>query len=250
VNILVTAGNTVVPVDKVRCLTNIFTGRTGALLALEAQRRGHDVLLLTSHPDVLLDLNAGPPPVTERWRVFNYRTFDDLQTLMADQISQQWPEAVLHSAAVSDYRTAGVYAPDAHTRFGEATLRWQADAPDLPGLIDVAAGKIKSTTPELWLRLVRTPKLIDQVRAAWKFRGVLVKFKLEVGISDERLLEIAEQSRCQSAADLMVANTLAGMGSWAYVGPVNRSYQRIERGELAGRLLDEVERLHMERSHG
>ena len=28
-NLLVTAGNTLVPVDRVRCITNIFTGRTG-----------------------------------------------------------------------------------------------------------------------------------------------------------------------------------------------------------------------------
>ncbi|GIW80734.1 MAG: hypothetical protein KatS3mg105_2541 [Gemmatales bacterium] len=34
--ILITAGNTLAPVDRVRCLTNIFTGRTGALVALEA----------------------------------------------------------------------------------------------------------------------------------------------------------------------------------------------------------------------
>src|SRR5438034_5962598 len=44
--ILVTAGNTLVPIDRVRCITNIFTGRTGARIALHAQERGHDVTLL------------------------------------------------------------------------------------------------------------------------------------------------------------------------------------------------------------
>jgi phosphopantothenoylcysteine synthetase/decarboxylase len=251
VNILVTAGNTVVPVDKVRCLTNIFTGATGALIALAAHRRGHNVLLLTSHPNVLVELKPDDQPLTERWCVYPYRTFDDLQMLMANQISQQWPETVIHCAAVSDYRAAGVYMPDGHTHFDESRQRWQTDTPDeVPGLIDVAADKIKSDAPELWLRLVRTPKLIDLVRAAWKFRGVLVKFKLEAGITEERLLEIAEQSRCQSGADLMVANRLEDRDLWAHVGPVNGAYQRIKRGKLANQLVDEVERLRRERRHG
>jgi phosphopantothenate---cysteine ligase (CTP) len=250
VNILVTAGNTVVLLDKVRCLTNIFTGRTGAQIALEAHRRGHQVMLLTSHPNVVADLNAGKAVLDERWEIRRYRTFDDLQTLLAEHIGRQWPAAVIHSAAVSDYRAAGVYAPDPHTRFSEAKLHWQADTPAEPGLIDMAADKIKSDAPELWLRLVRTPKLIDLVRSPWGFRGVLVKFKLEVGVSEEHLLRVAEQSRQKSRADLMVANTLEGSGSWAYLGPRDGDYQRIERPLLASRLLDAVERLHGEQQHG
>ena len=52
-NILVTAGNTQTPLDRVRCITNIFSGRTGARIAAEAAARGHRVTLLTSHPEVL-----------------------------------------------------------------------------------------------------------------------------------------------------------------------------------------------------
>jgi phosphopantothenoylcysteine synthetase/decarboxylase len=39
-NCLVTAGNTQVLIDKVRCITNIFSGRTGAQIALELQKQG------------------------------------------------------------------------------------------------------------------------------------------------------------------------------------------------------------------
>ena len=49
--LLVTAGNTLVPIDSVRGITNVFTGRTGAGIALHAYRRGHHVTLLTSHPE-------------------------------------------------------------------------------------------------------------------------------------------------------------------------------------------------------
>src|SRR5438874_2731782 len=96
-NLLVTAGNTMVPIDKVRCLTNVFTGRTGAQIAVEAHRRGHTINLLTSHPETI----AEAPP--ERWKVWPYRTFEDLHALLQDRITASDPDAVVHCAAVSDY---------------------------------------------------------------------------------------------------------------------------------------------------
>jgi phosphopantothenate-cysteine ligase/phosphopantothenoylcysteine decarboxylase/phosphopantothenate--cysteine ligase len=71
--ILVTAGNTQAPIDQVRCITNIFTGRTGTRIALEARERGHDVCLLTSHPEVVKELAGGSLMETDRWRVQPYR---------------------------------------------------------------------------------------------------------------------------------------------------------------------------------
>ncbi len=241
-NILVTAGNTLVPIDKVRCLTNIFTGRTGAGIAGHARERGHTVTLLTSHPESA----AGLPPGSVR----SYRTFEDLQELMAGTIRRGGLDAVIHSAAVSDYLAAGVYAPDPSTHFAPETETWQTSSPAPPRLTDVSVGKVKSDAPELWLRLVRAPKLIDRVRADWGFRGVLVKFKLEVGVSEEQLLAVAERSRTHSAADLMVANTLEGAAEWAYVGPLDGRYRRARRAELSAQLLDAIEHLHRERPHG
>jgi phosphopantothenoylcysteine synthetase/decarboxylase len=245
-NVLVTAGNTQVPIDRVRCLTNIFTGRTGAQVALCAHERGHTVTLLTSHPDVVPDLHGGPLN-SERLVVRPYRTFDELHTLMRGAVQPGGLDAVIHSAAVSDYLAGGVYAPAPETRFDPASGGWEGSPPTL---LDRAAGKVKSDERELWLRLVRAPKLIDRVRPDWGFRGILVKFKLEVGIDEQRLLEIAERSRRHSSADLMVANTLEGAACWATLGPLDGGYQRIARRELAARVIAAVERLHAERSHG
>ena len=110
-------------------------------------------------------------------------------------------------------------------------------------MLDRAAGKIKSDEPELWLRLVLAPKLVDKIRCDWSFRGILVKFKLEVEISDADLLAIAESSRRHSAADWMVANTLEGTADWALLGNA-AGYKKVTRHELAGALLDAIERQH------
>ena len=238
--ILVTAGNTLTPIDRVRAITNIFTGRTGAAIAIEASRRGHAVTLLTSHPETVAD-HAAP-----RWRCQAYRTFDELHNLLEHHVYRETPDALIHSAAVSDYEPCGIFAPASGTQFDSSDSTWHGTAPTL---VDRAAAKVKSDEPELWLRLVRTPKLIDMVRRDLDFRGILVKFKLEVGVSESDLLEIAERSRRQSDADWMVANTLEGAADWAYLGSAH-GYDRIDRPALAARLIDAIEKQYAERSHG
>jgi phosphopantothenate-cysteine ligase/phosphopantothenoylcysteine decarboxylase/phosphopantothenate--cysteine ligase len=213
--ILVTAGNTQAPIDRVRCITNIFTGRTGTAIATRAAERGHAVTLFTSHPDIVGERSS-------RLAVCTYRTFDDLRLLMAKDIPGGPFDAVVHCAAVSDYLSAGVFA-----KHHEITIS--------------SSGKLKSDARELWLKLVRAPKLIDAVRTEWGFRGIVVKFKLEVGVEEKKLLEIAEVSRRASGADVMVANTLDGMADWAYLGPLAGNYERIVRAELADRLIDVIE---------
>lgn len=220
-NILVTAGNTQTPIDRVRCIANVFSGKTGARIAARAFDRGHTVSLLTSHPEVLAGIPAVRPRVGPDWAVHPYRTFDDLDALMGERIAGGGFDAVIHAAAVSDFRVAGVFeSPD-----GESVP---------------ASGKVKSRHPVLWVKLVPTPKLVDKVRGEWGFTGRLVKFKLEVGVSERELLTVAEQSRLQSEADVMCANTLEGMHDWAYLG-AGADYARIPRSELPDRLIDAVE---------
>ena len=214
-NILVTAGNTAAMIDKVRCITNVFTGRTGASIALEAHARGHAVSLLTSHREAL----GRDSPTGSTWNLLHYKTYENLRDRMADLITSGNFDAIVHGAAVSDYLSAGVYGSDRTTRFD--------------------AGKVKSDEPELWIRLIRAPKLVDRIRTDWKFRGVLVKFKLEVGLTDEQLLAVAERSRVHSGADLMVANTLEGSALCAFLGA--GQYERVPRIALAAKLLDAIE---------
>lgn len=230
---LITAGNTQTPIDRVRCITNIFSGKTGASLALEAYRQGHIVMLLTSHAEAIRELPNCPATFDEkRWSVWSFRTFDDLARLMESQIPGKPVDVIIHCAAVSDYAVAGIFAPASGTTFHDGA--WQGEPAKM---VDRQRGKVKSDEPELWIRLTRTPKLIDRIRSDWGFAGTLVKFKLEVGLSDEELILIAEASRRQSGAEWMVANTLEGMRDCAFVGPTPHGYERVPRRDLASRLL-------------
>jgi phosphopantothenoylcysteine synthetase/decarboxylase len=243
-NILVTAGNTLTLIDKVRCITNIFTGRTGASIALCAHERGHRVTLLTSHPEAVAELCEGKPhPGPEHWWLRRYRTFEDMHVHLADLVPTGGFDAIIHCAAVSDYLSAGVYAPAEGTHFDAHTGHWLAPGQG-PAMVDRLAKKVKSDERELWVRLLRAPKLVDLIRSEWGFRGMLVKFKLEVGLTDEQLLDVAEMARKRSLADLMVANTLEDAASHAFLGPLDLGYERVTRGDVPKRLLEALERLH------
>jgi phosphopantothenoylcysteine synthetase/decarboxylase len=222
----ITAGNTQTPVDRVRCITNIFSGRTGGSIAAAAAERGHDVTFLTSHPEALGDIG---PSARRRLDLRTYRTFDDLDASMRDAFAAADFDAVIHAAAVSDYRLAGVFS-------------LQTPADGRPRLVDAGAGKVKSSHSELWMRLTPTPKLVDKIRREWRFRGVLAKFKLEVDVHDDDLLAIAEASRLRARADVVVANTLEGMHDWAFLGST-QGYRRVPRVELAWSLLEACEQL-------
>jgi len=222
-NILITAGNAQVQIDRVRVITNVFSGRTGANLALAAFERGHRVTLVTSHPEISTGANTLRPKDDVAFRVVPYRTFDDIALSLQSELATGYYDALLHAAAIADYRIDGAFA-GSDGRVAMAT-----------------AGKVKSHHAELWLKLVPTPKLIDRVREPWGFRGVLVKFKLEVGTTDAELLAIAERSRLDSRADLMVANTLEGAAEWAFVG--DGEYDRVARSKLAAEVIRRVEGL-------
>jgi phosphopantothenate---cysteine ligase (CTP) len=244
-NLLITAGNTAAPIDRVRVLTNIFTGRTGANIARTAWSRGHRVTILTSHPELLSDMPQAAEDSDRRMTITSYNTFDELAMQLQNEIRKTTYDAILHSAAVSDYLCAGAYAPEAGTFFNARTKEWEANGV-WPSMVEQKGGKLKSNEPEMWIRMVRAPKLIDRFRNPWGFEGLLVKFKLEVGLQEAELLSIAESSRLQSAADLIVANTLDDAKHSAYIGPTEGRYERVSRRELSERLLLILE--HLQRS--
>ncbi len=216
--LLVTAGSTAAPIDKVRVVTNIFRGRTGEAIARAAAWAGWQVTLLSSAPAP----EAGDPQLLRRIR---YRTFDELAMHMELKIVNEPFDAIIHSAAVSDYRSAGVHLMGADGRLTKLVTAGSA------------AAKIPSSHGRLFLELVKTPKLVDFIREPWGFRGKLVKFKLQADMPDAELLEVARRSLAQSRADLIVANCLEWSNEYAYIVDASGGVEKVERPNLAAVLL-------------
>jgi phosphopantothenoylcysteine synthetase/decarboxylase len=172
--LLITAGPTWVPIDAVRHLANRSTGRMGATLARAAAAVGWDVTLL---------YGPGRHPVTlddeRQMEVVRFTTFQDLHRLLPQQLAIHSYVGLLHAAAVSDYQP-----------------------------VETNQGKLDSTAAELLLRLVRTPKLVEEIKTL-DSEIVLVAFKLTVGQSREELITAAQELRQRARAELVVANDQA-----------------------------------------
>lgn len=209
ISILITAGPTWVPVDKVRVLTNIFSGRLGYLIAQKATDK--------KNYEVTLFLGPGRISLLEKQndnlKIVKYKYFDELYNLLKEAVSSKKYDILIHSAAVADY------APK------------PADA------------KIKSGKQNLIIELNPTIKIVDQVKK-WDPDIFLVKFKLEAGISPEELIDIAFESMMKSKADLMVANEFAETSEKyhrAYIiSPKKEVKAVIGKEDIAEQLLSEL----------
>jgi phosphopantothenoylcysteine decarboxylase/phosphopantothenate--cysteine ligase len=177
---IVTAGPTFEPLDAVRRLTNLSTGRLGSELVNFLAARGHDVTLLIGQQATY----GG-----ER-RVRQVETFtttanlrDRLQALASPVVG-----AVFHAAAVSDFA------------FGKVWCQPPQSAPT-----ELKAGKLSSREGTLLAELVPTPKIIAHLRQ-WFPKARLVGWKFEVEGARAGVIRLAEQQIAECRTDACVAN--------------------------------------------
>ena len=197
--VLVTAGNTRERIDDVRDWGNIFTGNTGFSIA-RALADVAEVDLLTSNTQHLDQIAEGLH-TAHAVRGTRFVTHADLRAALANAMANRAYNAVMMSAAVSDYAPKGVYeVSERQTDPDGRTERWTVR--------NVSAGKVSSSFESIAVLGHRTEKLIDLFRTEWAFKGLLIKFKLQVGMAREELIRIGQASRKSSGADYLVANTL------------------------------------------
>lgn len=189
--VLITAGPTWIAIDSIRVIANIATGYTGILLAtLLVERKARVTLILGPSPACCLD---------RRIRLLRFRFFDELKEILLQELSLKKYDAVIHSAAVSDYR------------------------PNAP-----RSGKISSGLKCLTLNLIPTAKIIDSIRKASLNKDLkLFAFKFEPGVSKSKLINKAKELLKRSESDFVVANTVSGKKYSAYI---------IERQKISGKI--------------
>lgn len=223
---LITAGGTTEPIDDVRGVTNVSTGRFGAALARALHARGVEVTVIGS----AMALTEPLPPDVRR---VPFRTAADLAARLH---AEPAPHLLLMAAAVSDY------APVA----AAGKLRSDADALDvhlervpkiLPGLrarfpdATIVGFKLLSGVPPEALhaaaRRQRTEAHVDLVVAndLAELRDGQHPVWL-VGDGVQRI-EGAREAVAEALASALLAGRVHGVGPWAAVpGPVRGRLRR------------------------
>lgn len=178
--ILITAGPTWVPIDKVRVISNIATGKTGLLLAERLNNLGAKTTLLLGPVGNIANL-------AKKIKIIRFRFFDELKNIIIKELSSKKYDMVIHLAAVSDYRPQITYA------------------------YKVKSGK------SLWqLNLIPTEKLINRIKKIDQ-DIFLVGFKFKPQANKNRLIEETKILIQDANTDLTVANTIKKNKYQAYI---------------------------------
>ena len=201
-NVVVTGGGTIAPIDDVRFIANVSSGRFSAAISEACLRRGAAVwhvhaptALLPFHHSARLDLDA-PDPTAEHARI------------AALERDYQAVRARLHLVPLQ-YGSVAEYFSALHQVFHQRPIHVAflamavSDFEPIPIL-----GKIESNTEELTIRCRRTPKVIRSVRD-WAPDVFLVGFKLLSGTAQDDLIRAAEIACATNRADLTIANDLS-----------------------------------------
>jgi phosphopantothenoylcysteine synthetase/decarboxylase len=227
---LVTAGNTREKIDRVRDWGNIFTGRTGLGIARALTTIGA-VDLLTSNQQHLDELEKEGGAI----EAHGFSSHGMLMGELAGLMSSVKYDAVFMTAAVADYKPNGVW--EIIERSGAenaAEQTWKVRR--------LSGEKISGAHWEIAVVGEHTAKIVDMFRRQWGYQGLLVKFKLEVGLRKDELIAVGRKSREASGADFLVANTLEmvdGQHAGAFlIGPDGEEW--VERDKLPGRMVELV----------
>lgn len=182
--ILITAGATRNPVDAMRFISAHSSGRTGVRLAESLEPIGNIHLL--GSPEALLRSPNGIQ--TEA-----YGSTDDLLVRMRTWVRKYPDGIVVHASAVGDYM-----AP-----------------PSAPETQD----KIASGKAELVLKLVPTPKILDEIHS-WSEQIQIISFKAAApGVVGEHLETVARRQLVRTNSVIVFANTIGELdASVALVG--------------------------------
>ena len=235
-NVLVTAGGTVAPIDDVRQIANVSTGRLGASIAEAALERGAAVWYLHT-PAALRPF--------ERLARFNLDAEQDSEFARLRILQSRW-HAVrdhlhpvpLRLGTMPEYAATFARLVQAQ-RFDVVFLAMAAS--DFAS--DPTPGKIASTADELVIRCRRLPKLIASVRDLAP-STYLVGFKLAADAPLADLLAEAERANHANRADLTVANDLRTVRAGEHTIHLVRPRQAVETygppGSIADRLVARV----------
>ncbi len=182
--ILITAGGTSEPIDEVRHLRNLSSGRTGHHLALSLQNAGFPVTLLQSEYSAARE-GVGIVKLYCTTRDFSEKVKRELETESYD--------FVIHSAAVADYHVAEVT--------------------DTNGRPIRTSGKIQTDVP-LMLKLLPNPKLVKELRTWSRNKNLkIISFKLTTDDSSDLKLETYD-------SEWIVHNQLRDVGPEKHKGEI------------------------------
>ena len=214
-NIIVTAGPTNERIDSVMKITNMSTGKLGAIVADELLQEESLGTLFYLSPK----LAVKPKTESKKLKLVQIESTIDLLNAIKKIITENKIYGMVHSSAVGDYYgeytiTGEQLAEEiAEKLFNQILHKEELERKVLsiiehPESLTDNSHKISSYEKNLMVKLGLTPKVIGHIKELDP-NILLIGFKLLDGVEKEELLEVATKLREKNDADYIVANNLA-----------------------------------------
>lgn len=232
-NVVVTGGGTVAPIDDVRQITNVSSGRFSAMITESCVRRGASVwhvhsasALLPFRRQASFNLDAADAEVEfSRLAALRreYRTVRDHLHLVP-----------LRLGTVSDYATT--LERTVRDRGIDIAFLAMAVSDYEPAAV---LGKLESDDERMLIQGHRTPKVIRQFRD-WAPAAYLVGFKLLSRSTEAELIQTAIEANHTNRADLTIANDLQSLHEGRHTVHLVRAAGHVETLGPSEDLADQV----------
>lgn len=219
-NIIIDAGPTNERIDAVMKITNMSTGALGSIIA--------DVILEQFDDEIenlfyiSTKLSYKPRIKSEKVKLLQVESTDDLINTLESLFDNYNIDAIVHSAAVGDYkgkyviRAEDVIEEIITTDFSNLTLNEQREKLlnifKNPSAVCNNDTKISSYEENLMVMLDLTPKVISKIKK-YNPNTKLIGFKLLEGVSENELYDVASNLLKKSNADYIIANLLDKIGN-------------------------------------
>jgi len=205
-NIVITAGGTEEKIDEVRKITNMSTGALGAVIAEEIlndwdKENWQD---LSNENMIFYICNKKsvrpqyPAHMKNHITIIETTDTDSVQDAIQGIPLKENVSMFIHSMAISDYRVQGVYKQEI---YGDGF-------PTISSMIPIdTSSKMKSDNDEIYLKLVKTQKIIDGIKNLFQ-NASLISFKLMNNVTEEDLIQTARNQAKRTGSDVVIANDL------------------------------------------
>ncbi len=219
-NIIIDAGPTNERIDAVMKITNMSTGALGSIIA--------DTLLANYMDEIdtifyiCPKLCYKPKTISDKIKFIQIDSTDDLLNALESLFREYKIDAIVHSAAVGDYKGQYVIrGEDLAEEIVASNLESLSKYEQKKRILDIFNNpkaicnddtKISSYEKNLMVKLDLTPKVISSIK---KFspNTKLIGFKLLEGVSEDELYDVAHKLLIKNNADYIVGNLLDRIGN-------------------------------------
>ena len=218
-NIIIDAGPTNERIDAVMKITNMSTGALGSIIADTVLTNFGDEIENLFY--ISTKLSYKPRVTSDKVRFITVESTDDLIHSLDGLFANYRIDAIVHSAAVGDYKgryvvRAGdivdeIVSEDFTNLNAEEKREKLMNIFTAPKAVLHDESKISSYEPNLMVMLDLTPKVISRIKK-WSPTTKLIGFKLLEGVSEAELYDVASKLLHKNNADYIVANLLDRIG--------------------------------------